>query len=129
MSLHDVWELSFSFFRGKAVCVEPAEENLSTDAGLLVLRQFDEQRSVHLGLRGATGRFAARSHPFQTGDGPQPRVWHSGRLRRSERHHDALRSDVIFKLLDRLPEDSDLASQPTLSRFENSISTSTIHGA
>ena len=36
--------------------------------------------------------------------------------------HDALRTDAIFKLLaDRLPEDDDLASQPTLSRFENSI--------
>ena len=41
--------------------------------------------------------------------------------------HDALRSDVIFKLLaDRLPEDDDLASQPTLSRFENSISASSL---
>jgi hypothetical protein len=36
--------------------------------------------------------------------------------------HDALRSDAVFKLLaDRLPEEDDLASQPTLSRFENSI--------
>jgi len=35
---------------------------------------------------------------------------------------DALRTDAVFKLLaDRLPEDDDLASQPTLSRFENSI--------
>ena len=36
--------------------------------------------------------------------------------------HDALRSDAVFKLLaDRLPDDDDLASQPTLSRFENAI--------
>ena len=34
---------------------------------------------------------------------------------------------MIFKLLaDRLPEDDDLASQPTLSRFENSISASSL---
>jgi hypothetical protein len=34
--------------------------------------------------------------------------------------HDTLRDDPIFKLLaDRLPEDKALASQPTLSRFEN----------
>ncbi len=34
----------------------------------------------------------------------------------------ALRTDAVFKLLaDRLPENGDLASQPTLSRFENSI--------
>ena len=37
--------------------------------------------------------------------------------------HDTLRSDPVFKLLaDRLPDDPDLASQPTLSRFENAVS-------
>jgi hypothetical protein len=37
--------------------------------------------------------------------------------------HDTLRADPVFKLIaDRSPEDDDLASQPTLSRFENAIS-------
>src|SRR5262249_691290 len=37
--------------------------------------------------------------------------------------HDPLSSDPVVKLLaDRSPEDDDLASQPTLSRFENAIS-------
>jgi hypothetical protein len=37
--------------------------------------------------------------------------------------HSTLRADPVFKLLaDRSPEDNDLASQPTLSRFENAIS-------
>src|SRR5262249_51715040 len=37
--------------------------------------------------------------------------------------HDTLRADPIFKLVaDRSPHDDDLASQPTLSRFENAIS-------
>ena len=37
--------------------------------------------------------------------------------------HSALRSDPVFKLVaGRSPDDEDLASQPTLSRFENSIS-------
>lgn len=37
--------------------------------------------------------------------------------------HVALRSEAIFKLLaDGLPNDADAASQPTLSRFENSTS-------
>jgi Transposase DDE domain group 1 len=36
--------------------------------------------------------------------------------------HDTLRSDPVFKLLaDRSPDDDDLASQPTLSRFENAV--------
>ena len=37
--------------------------------------------------------------------------------------HDTLRHDPVFKLVaDRSPEEDDLASQPTLSRFENAIS-------
>lgn len=36
--------------------------------------------------------------------------------------HDVLRSDPVFKMIaDRLPDDGDLASQPTLSRFENAV--------
>jgi hypothetical protein len=36
--------------------------------------------------------------------------------------HDTLRSDPVFKLIaNRLPTDKDLASQPTLSRFENAV--------
>ena len=36
--------------------------------------------------------------------------------------HDTLRSDPVFKLIaGRLPDDPDLASQPTLSRFENAV--------
>ena len=36
--------------------------------------------------------------------------------------HDSLRSDSVFKLIaNRLPDGLDLASQPTLSRFENSV--------
>jgi hypothetical protein len=36
--------------------------------------------------------------------------------------HDTLRSDAVFKLVaGRLPTDPDLASQPTLSRFENAV--------
>jgi hypothetical protein len=36
--------------------------------------------------------------------------------------HDTLRSDPVFKVIaDRLPDDPDLASQPTLSRFENAV--------
>lgn len=41
---------------------------------------------------------------------------------KDQNDHDALRIDAIFKLLaDRLPDDDELASQPTLSRFENAI--------
>ena len=43
--------------------------------------------------------------------------------------HDALRSDAVFKLVaGRSPEDEDLASQPTLSRFENAIGPKSLFG-
>lgn len=126
MSLHDVWQLSFGFLAGKEVCVEPAEENLSTDGGLLILREFDEDH-------GFTSGFAKQL------DDPRRDPTHS-RLEmvrsrvfgilagyEDQNDHDALRSDAVFKLLaGRLPDDDDLASQPTLSRFENSISPSSL---
>src|SRR5205814_8360684 len=41
--------------------------------------------------------------------------------------HDTLRDDPVFKLIaGRLPEEDALASQPTLSRFENLIDAATI---
>jgi hypothetical protein len=43
--------------------------------------------------------------------------------------HDTLRADPVFKLIaDRSPEDHDLASQHTLSRFENAISIKSLGG-
>ena len=39
MRLHDVWQLVFDFLPKEPVCVEPVDENLSTDAELLIFRQ------------------------------------------------------------------------------------------
>ena len=40
--------------------------------------------------------------------------------------HDSLRADPVFHLIvDRSPEDNELASQPTLFRFENAIAIKT----
>ena len=46
MSLHDVWQVAFDFLPKKPVSVEPVDENLSTDAGLLIFRQWDEQQQL-----------------------------------------------------------------------------------
>ena len=121
MSLHDVWQLAFDFLPKKPVCVQPVDENLSTDAGLLIFRQWDEQQQLTEGF--------AEQLDDQRRD-PDHSMLEMVRSRlfgilagyEDQNDHDALRSDAIFKLLaDRLPEDDDLASQPTLSRFENSI--------
>ena len=50
MSLHDVWQLGFTFLPKKPVCVQPVDENLSTDAGLLIFRQWDEQQQLTEGF-------------------------------------------------------------------------------
>ena len=121
MSIHDVWQLGLDFLPQKSIVVEPVEENLSTDAGLLVLRQWDEQL-------GWTADFAEQLHDGRRD--PEHSILEMVRSRvfgilagyEDQNDHDALRSDAIFKLVaNRLPEDDDLASQPTLSRFENAV--------
>jgi hypothetical protein len=126
MSLRDVWKVTFDFLPQKPICVEPVAENLSSDGGLLILRQWDEQQ-------GLTEGFAE-----QLGDGrrkPEHSLLEMVRSRvfgilagyEDQNDHDVLRSDAVFKLLaNRLPEEDDLASQPTLSRFENAVTAASL---
>jgi hypothetical protein len=41
--IQSVWQKSFDFFAGKPIFVEPVETQLTSDAGLLPIRQFDER--------------------------------------------------------------------------------------
>jgi hypothetical protein len=52
MSLHSAWQLSLGFLGHRPIVVEPGRDQMTSDGGLLPIRQFDEQ----LGL---TGRFIA----------------------------------------------------------------------
>ncbi len=121
MSLHDVWQVDFDFFSCKPICVEPVNQNLSTDAGLLIFRQFDEQR------RFTAGFTEQLDDPRDDPDHSMLEIVYSrvfGILAgyEDQNDHGALRSDPVFKLLaGRSPDADDLASQPTLSRFENAI--------
>ncbi len=122
MIIQGVWRESFDFFR-KPVVVEPGETRLSSDAGLLPIRQFDD-------AIGLTEQFAAALTDLRY----QPAVTHTLlEMVRSrvygvladypdQNDHDLLRSDPVFKLIaGRSLDVPDLASQPTLSRFENAI--------
>ena len=51
MEKQSVFQMVFDFFEDKPVVAEPSEAQLTSDAGLLVIRQFDER----IGL---TERFA-----------------------------------------------------------------------
>ncbi len=123
MSIPSAWVQVLDFF-GTPLVIEPSEGQLSSDAGLLPIRQFDER----IGLSRAFARAlddprdpALTEHTFL--EMVRSRVYGILAGYEDQNDHDTLRSDSVFKLLaDRSPEDDDLASQPTLSRFENAIS-------
>src|SRR5665213_2785752 len=113
--------VQLDFFPQIPVLVQPSEGQLTSDAGLLPLRQFDQRW-------GFTQRIAECLD-----DALQDRQQSLLSMLRQRifgilagyedcNDHDTLRHDPVFKLLaDRLPQDDPLASQPTLSRFENLV--------
>jgi hypothetical protein len=124
MSLQCAPSLSLGFFPSRPIHVEVSPAPLTSDAGLLPIREFDER----IGL---TEQFAAAIEDKRDATFTQQSLLSMVRQRiygiladyEDQNDHDTLRSDPVFKLIvDRLPEDRDLASQPTLSRFENSVS-------
>src|SRR5947208_14664600 len=113
----------FDFFEPLPIQVEVSDAPLTSDAGLLPLRQFDE------GI-GLTQQFAAAlddprdpeliEHTFL--EMVRSRVFGILAGYEDQNDHDTLRTDPVFKLIaDRSPEDDNLASKPTLSRFDNQI--------
>jgi hypothetical protein len=112
------------FFEPLPIQIEVSDAPLTSDAGLLPLRQFDER----IGL---TKQFAAvlddhrdpelTEHTFL--EMVRSRVYGILAGYEDQNDHNTLRADPVFQLLaDRSQNDDDLASQPTLSRFENAIS-------
>jgi hypothetical protein len=123
MSVPSAWPLILDFL-GTPLVIEPSQGQLSGDAGLLPIRQFDQR----IGL---TRSFAdalddprdpeLTEHTFL--EMVRSRVYGILAGYEDQNDHDTLRHDPVFKLVaGRSPEDDDLASQPTLSRFENAIS-------
>jgi hypothetical protein len=123
MSPQDVGQIRFEFFTRLPIEIEAREVQVSSDAGILPIRAFDDQI-------GYTQRFIACLNEVRDPD----RISHaSGEMLRQRFYgiiagyedcndHDALRSDPVFKIVaGRAPDRPDLASQPTLSRFENAI--------
>ena len=124
MIIQSAWQqLSFNFFDSKPVIVEPSAVQVSSDAGLLPFRQLDEQLGLTQQFAEAlTDRRQAAfvDHTFL--EMPRARIYGILADYADQNDHDVLRSDPIFKLIcGRSIKDDDLASQPTLSRFENAI--------
>lgn len=124
MSLHSAPLFDFDFLPSRPIEIEVSSEPLTSDAGLLPVRQFDD--SIRL-----TEQFAAALKDLRDPALIQQSLLSMVRQRvygiladyEDQNDHDTLRSDPVFKLIaDRLPDGPDLASQPTLSRFENAVS-------
>jgi hypothetical protein len=117
------WQEVFSIAGCERIVMEPAEVQLTSDAGLLPIRALDER----LGL---TAAFAAALNDPRDPDLIEHTVAEMVRQRiygiladyEDQDDHDTLRTDPIFKLIvGRSPNGPPLASQPTLSRFENFV--------
>ena len=115
--------LPFDFFQPLPIHIQVADAPLTSDAGLLPLRQFDQR----IGL---TKQFAAVLDDPRHPDLNEHSFTEMVRMRifailagyQDQNDHDTLRTDPVFKLIaERSPTAADLASQPTLSRFENQI--------
>jgi hypothetical protein len=123
VSIQTAWQATLDFWDELPIIVEPSDAQLSSDAGLLPLRQFDEQIGLTRQFTQALAdpRAAALcDHSFL--EMVRSRIFGILAGYEDQNDHDALRHDPIFKLLaDRSPEADPLASQPTLSRFENTI--------
>jgi len=123
MSIQAAWQIVFGFLGDKSIVVQPVEADLSSDAGLLPIRQLDEALGLTKGFSRALidhrdGPALAHTYLEMT----RSRVYGILAGYEDQNDHDTLRSDPIFKLVaGRSPDDDELASQPTLSRFENAI--------
>lgn len=123
MSIQSAWQRTLGFFQDKPIIVEPVHTQISSDAGLLPFREFDEKiQFTRQFAQALLDRRAgpALKHPYL--EMTRSRIYGILAGYEDQNDHDALRYDPIFKLIaDRSPDEEELASQPTLSRFENSI--------
>jgi Transposase DDE domain group 1 len=124
MSLHSAPLFSFDFLPSLPVELEISDNPLTSDAGLLPIRQRDQ-------ILRLTEQFAAaledRRDPALTTQSilsmVRQRIYGILADYEDQNDHDTPRRDPVFKLIaDRLPDGPHLASQPTLSRFENAVS-------
>ena len=116
-------QMSFGFLPQLPVVVQRHTGQISSDAGLLPIREFDQKWKL-------TARMAACLDDCLPGRGQsllsmlRQRIFGIIAGYEDCNDHDTLRDDPVFKLVagdDAPGEQQALASQPTLSRFENQV--------
>lgn len=122
MSVQGAWSEALDFHAQKAIVIENSGGALSSDAGLLLVREFDQRVKL-------TEQFAQALSDQRRKPGHsllsmvRQRIYGIIAGYEDQNDHDTLRYDPVFQLVcDRVPGEENLtASQPTLSRFENAV--------
>ena len=114
-------QLTFSFYQHKQIVADFKGGEISSDTGLLAVRELDEKLGW---LAQAASLINDPRRPDRTELGIldllRQRVFGLIGGYEDQNDHDRMRTDPALKLTcDRGLEDDPLASQPTLSRFEN----------
>jgi hypothetical protein len=117
-----VWQRTLGFVGSKPVIIETSNAQLTSDAGLLPIREFDESLGFTRQFADALedtrdARYTTHSFLEMT----RSRVFGILADYEDQNDHDALRHDPVFKIIAGGSLEKTLASQPTHSRFENAI--------
>ncbi len=121
MSLQSAQQFVFGFWNNRPLEVEQVDENLTSDTGLLAFAQLDAKLNWTKSFTDLVND--PRSDPDHSALSIiRQRVFGIIAGYEDQNDHDSLRSDPVFKLIaERRPDEPDLASQPTISRLENSV--------
>ena len=114
-------QLSFSFYRHRAVRADFSGGQITSDAGLLPLRAFDQRYRLTRGLAERLGDAREDErvrHPVLALF--RQRLYQIVAGYEDANDADRLRHDPAFQILADQPLGAPLGSQPTLSRWENS---------
>lgn len=121
-------ELPFDFYPVRPLQVQFSGLDLSSDAGLLLVRQAEERLGICRGLAACIGEWRDPDklvHPLT--DLVSQRVYQLVGGYEDANDSNQLRHDPIYKIVcERLPKvgENALASQPTMTRLENHVSRS-----
>jgi len=122
-------QLIFSFIRKRQIAVDFEGGELTSDAGLLLIRQADNNLNLTTGIAGyiKDGRDSRYSDHSMV-DMLRQRIYQVVAGYEDCNDANLLRKDPALKAAcDRLLSDKDLASQPTLSRLENSVTSKDLY--